>query len=146
MTHRHMEALACQLLGPWPSLEMTGRQTPHPYCHSTKMLDVGVRPLKPGPVVWLASSLWNSHTSHRRLEVKVSLNCHFLFAFHDSFSETVCRRIGGGGGGGAGYATPMPNEIYSLMFNSSDYVIASTALCNSSHTVIRVFLFTSQHC
>lgn len=52
MTHLHMEALACQLLGPWPSLKMTVRQT----CHINTVIPLGCVvwvwvPLKPGPVV-----------------------------------------------------------------------------------------------
>lgn len=58
MTHHHMEVLACQLLGPWPSLKMTVKQTRH--INTVILLRVpgeGVRPLKPGPVAWLASSM-----------------------------------------------------------------------------------------
>lgn len=47
MTHLHMEALACQLLGPWPSQEMTVKQTHH--------INI-VIPL--GCLVWVLG-LWN---------------------------------------------------------------------------------------
>ena len=43
----HMEALACQLLGPWPSLEMTVRQTRH--------INTVI---PPGSLVWVLG-LWN---------------------------------------------------------------------------------------
>ena len=39
--------------------------TSHQYCHPPMVLGVGVRPLKPGPVVWLASSLYETTVRHQ---------------------------------------------------------------------------------
>lgn len=76
----HIEALTCQLFGRRPWWETAAKQTRHINTVTLLgVLSVGVRPLDPGPVAWLAYSMAQCVIRHAVHEMKVSLNCRFLY-------------------------------------------------------------------
>lgn len=77
---RHIEALTCQLFGRQPWRETAAKQTRHINTVTLLgVLSVGVRSLDPGPVAWLAYSMTQCVIRHAVHEMKVSLNCRFLY-------------------------------------------------------------------
>ena len=72
-THTHLKWLIstwkCRCLSAVRTVAITGddseADTPHQYCHLDRALGVGVGPLKPGPIAWLASSVCGTTVCHQ---------------------------------------------------------------------------------
>lgn len=66
--------------------------TPYQYCHPTRVLSVGVRSLKPGPIAWLVSSVCETTACHQAgcAGSESALELSFPFCYPLFFTETIC--------------------------------------------------------
>lgn len=65
---------------------------PHQYCHPARVLGVGVSPLKPGPVAWLAFSVYQTTVCHHAgcAGSESVLELSFPFCSPLFFAEAIC--------------------------------------------------------